>query len=257
MARRKRIDLLLVDRGLVESRSLAQRLIMAGKVRVDDQVVHKPSRQVSTNAQINVEAGPRFVSRGGEKLAAALDVFPVIVEGRICADVGVSTGGFTDCLLQSDAARVYAIDVGYGVLHWRLRNHPRVVVMERTNARTLKSLPESIGLVTIDVSFISLRLLFPTIAGWLEKEGDVIALVKPQFEAGKESVGKGGVVRDPEVHHRVLEQVIACATDSLLSPQGLIQSPLQGPKGNIEFLLWCREGATPIDPQTLLERVFQ
>ena len=257
MTRRKRIDLLLVDRGLAESRSLAQRLIMAGQVRVDDQVVHKPSRRVSTNAQIDVDAGPRFVSRGGGKLAAALDVFPVIVEGRICADVGASTGGFTDCLLQSDAARVYAIDVGYGVLHWRLRNHPRVVVMERTNARTLKSLPESIGLVTIDVSFISLRMLFPTIVGWLEKEGDVIALVKPQFEAGKESVGKGGVVRDPEVHQRVLEQVISCATDLHLGPQDLIQSPLQGPKGNLEFLLWCREGAAPVDTQTLLERVFQ
>ena len=257
MARSKRIDLLLVDRGLAESRSLAQRLIMAGKVRVDDQVVHKPSRRVPTNAQIDVDAGTRFVSRGGEKLAAALDAFPIEVEGRICADVGASTGGFTDCLLQSDAARVYAIDVGYGVLHWRLRNHPRVVVMERTNARTLEALPESIGLVTVDVSFISLRLLLPTIAGWLEKRGDLIALVKPQFEAGKESVGKGGVVRDPEVHQRVLEQVISSASDQLLSPQGLIQSPLQGPKGNIEFLLWCRKGAAPIDPQTLLERIFQ
>ena len=257
MTGKKRIDLLLVDRGLVESRSLAQRLIMAGQVRVDDQVVHKPSRRVSTTSEITVEAGPRFVSRGGEKLTAALHAFPVEVDDRICADVGASTGGFTDCLLQSGAARVYAIDVGYGVLHWRLRNHPRVVVMERTNARTLESLPESIGLVTIDVSFISLRLLFPTIAGWLEKEGDVIALVKPQFEAGKESVGKGGVVRDPQVHQRVLEQVISSATDLHLGPQGLLQSPLQGPKGNLEFLLWCREGAAPVDPQTLLERVFQ
>ena len=257
MAGKKRIDLLLVDRSLAESRSLAQRLIMAGKVRVDDQVVHKPSRRVSTSAQIHVEAGTRFVSRGGVKLAAALDAFPVKVEGRICADVGASTGGFTDCLLQSDAARVYAIDVGYGVLHWRLRNHPRVVVMERTNARTLESLPEPIGLVTIDVSFISLRLLFPTIAGWLEEEGDILALVKPQFEAGKESVGKGGVVRDPEVHQRVLDEVISCATGLHLSPQGLLQSPLQGPKGNLEFLLWCREGAVPVDPQTLLKPIFQ
>ena len=256
MALKVRIDLLLVNRGLVESRSLAQRLIMAGQVRVDGQVVHKSSRRVLTNAQIHVETGPRFVSRGGEKLAAALDAFPVNVEGRVCADVGASTGGFTDCLLQCDAARVYAIDVGYGILHWRLRNHPRVVVMERTNARTLKTLAETVGLVTIDVSFISLHLILPTITSWLEKEGDVIALVKPQFEAGKESVGKGGVVRDPEVHRRVLEQVISCATKLLLGPQGLIQSPLQGRKGNIEFLLWCREGATAVDTHSLLERIF-
>ena len=163
MAKKTRIDLLLVERGMVESRSQAQRLIMAGQVRVNDQVVNVPSRKFPLNAQITLESGPRFVSRGGEKLAAALETFPTSIEGKICADVGASTGGFTDCLLQTGAARVYAIDVGRGVLHWRLRNHPKVVVMEGVNARETESLPEPIQLVTIDASFISLRMLLPSV----------------------------------------------------------------------------------------------
>jgi 23S rRNA (cytidine1920-2'-O)/16S rRNA (cytidine1409-2'-O)-methyltransferase len=252
VAKKQRIDVLLAERGLAESRSAAQRLVMAGQVRIAGQVVHKPSQRVERGVSIEIESPPRYVSRGGEKLAAALEAFGVAVQGRTCADVGASTGGFTDCLLQYGATRVYSIDVGKGLLHWRLRNHPRVVVMERTNARTLKSLPEPIGLTTIDASFISLRLLLPSVVGWLAKSGQVIALVKPQFEAGRKSVGRGGVVRDPEVRREVLNRVMDFASQTSLGPQGLMRSPLLGPKGNLEFLLWCRKGAPGADPQDLL-----
>lgn len=228
---------------------------MAGQVRVDGQVIHKPSQRVMTSADITLESGPRFVSRGGEKLAAAIDVFPMTVKNKVCADVGASTGGFTDCLLQNGAKRVYAIDVGHGLLHWKLRNHPQVVVMERTNARELNSLPEVIQLVTIDVSFISLRLLLPVVSGWIEENGDVISLVKPQFEAGREDVGKGGVVKDPVVHRKVLENVMSCASELGLLPQDIIRSPLIGPKGNHEFLLWCCKNIEHIDLQVLIKSV--
>lgn len=251
-----RIDILLVEKGLAESRSIAQRLVMARQVRVNGQVVHKSSQMIETSADIILDTGPRFVSRGGEKLAAALDSFPITVEEKVCADVGASTGGFTDCLLQNSASRVYAIDVGHGQLHWKLRNHPKVVVMERTNARTLKSLPEIIHLVTIDASFISLRLLLPVVVGWLEEGGDVIALVKPQFEAGKKAVGRGGVVKNPEIHRMVLEKVISYATELDLIPQDVIQSPLTGPKGNLEFLLWCRQGAIAIDTDLIIDNLI-
>src|SRR5512138_2677440 len=180
-----RLDLLLVERGLAESRAKAQALIMAGEVRVDGEVALKPATSVDTAARLEVEQGPRFVSRGGEKLDAALEAFGIPVLDRICADVGASTGGFTDCLLQRGAARVYAIDVGKGILHWRLRNDPRVVVMEKTNARFVEGLPEPVSLVTVDASFISLKILLPVIKGWLVPGGDVLALVKPQFEAGR------------------------------------------------------------------------
>jgi 23S rRNA (cytidine1920-2'-O)/16S rRNA (cytidine1409-2'-O)-methyltransferase len=256
MPKAERVDQLLVQRGLAESRSQAQRLVMAGQVRADDQIVHKPSQRVSTGAKLEIEHGPRYVSRGGEKLAAALESFPIEVDGKVCADVGASTGGFTDCMLQAGAARVYAIDVGHGILHWRMRQHPRVVVMERTNARDLESLPEPIGLATVDASFISLRLLLPAIAGWLSPGADLVALVKPQFEAGRDAVGKGGVVRDPDVHRRVLHEVMGSVQKYDLAPQGLLRSPLLGPKGNVEFLLWCRQGAADLDPLTLIQQVL-
>lgn len=252
---KKRIDVLLVERGFAESRSQAQRLVMAGQVRVEDQVIPKPSVMVETEAKVDVDVGPTYVSRGGDKLAAALSAYPIRVEGRICADVGASTGGFTDCLLQHGAACVYAIDVGHGILHWSLRKDPRVVSMERTNARKLKKLSEPVSLVTIDASFISLRLLLPVVHGWLEDEADVIALVKPQFEAGRDSVGKRGVVRDLAVHRRVLEGVMDSATSLDLHPQGLLRSPLLGPKGNVEFLMWCRKEGDEADP-TLLDSLF-
>lgn len=178
MAPKQRLDLLLVARGLAESRSLAKRLLMAGQVRVNGRLALKASEMVDPLVELAVDAGPPYVSRGGDKLAAALATFRLRVAGRVCADVGASTGGFTDCLLQNGARRVYAIDVGHGILHWRLRTDPRVIVMERTNARYLETLPERIGLATVDAAFISLRLLLPVIAGWLEPDGEVIALVK-------------------------------------------------------------------------------
>lgn len=257
MTTKERVDVLLVARGLAESRAVAQRLVMAGQVRVEGQVVHKPSQRLETNASLTVDHGPRFVSRGGEKLLAAFEVFPVSVEGKVCADVGASTGGFTDCLLQHGAAKVYAIDVGRGILHWKLRHDPRVVLMERTNARHLEALPEPVDFVTIDVSFISLRRIFPSVAGWLDSKAEVVALVKPQFEAGRESVRKGGVVRDPQARRRALENVMACAASFGLNPQGLMPSPLLGPKGNVEFLLWCRRGGAMVQASELLEPFFE
>ncbi len=233
---KQRLDQLLVDQGLAESRSQAQRLIRAGEVRVGDRVMDKPGALVDAAAVLAVVQPPRFVSRGGEKLVAALQAFGVQPQGWVAADVGASTGGFTDCLLQWGAARVYAIDVGYGQLDWRLRNDPRVVVMERTNARHLEELPERVDLVTIDVSFISLELILPQAVRWLRTGGQIVALVKPQFEAGRREVGKGGVVRDPEVHRRVLERVLSSAAGLGLGLGGLIPSPLLGPAGNREFL---------------------
>lgn len=229
----------MVERGLAESRSLAQRLVMAGQVRVDGQVALKPSVNLETNAVITVDHGPPFVSRGGEKLAAALDHFPITVQNKICADVGASTGGFTDCLLQHGAARVYAIDVGRGILHWKLRKDGRVVVMEETNARYLERLPELVELVTIDASFISLKVLLPVVKGWLEPDADLVVLVKPQFEAGRQEVAKGdGVIRDPLVHQRILEEVLSFAQSVGFEAKEAIRSPLLGPKGNVEFLAW-------------------
>ena len=256
MSKKKRIDLLLVDRGLAESRSQAQKLIMAGLVRVQGQLIHKASQTAEQGMLIELTSGPRFVSRGGEKLQAAVETFPVTLEDRICADVGASTGGFTDCLLQNGAARVYTIDVGKGLLHWKLRNDARVVLIEETNARYLETLPECVHLVTMDASFISLRKLLPVIAGWLKPGGDVIALIKPQFEAGPARVGRGGVVRDPEVHRDVVHRVLDFAVEHSLAPQGLIQSPLRGPKGNVEFLTWLRKDAQARNTDDLLESLF-
>jgi 23S rRNA (cytidine1920-2'-O)/16S rRNA (cytidine1409-2'-O)-methyltransferase len=248
---KERLDVLLAKRGLAGSRTEAQRLIRAGEVRVAGQIADKPGAQVATNAEITVEARPRFVSRGGEKLDAALARFGLDVMGVAAADVGASTGGFADCLLQHGARRVYAIDVGYGQLDWRLRNDPRVVVMERTNARYLGGLPEPVDLVTADVSFISLRLILPAAVGWLEPDGQVLALIKPQFEAGPRYVEKGGVVRDPAVHRCVLEHVLNAAAELGLGLHGLMPSPLRGPAGNVEFLAWWRLGAEGLEKSTI------
>lgn len=233
-------------RGLVESRAVAQRLICAGEVLVDGQLADKPGMAAPESAEVTFKARPRFVGRGGEKLAAALERFAVDVTGKTAADVGASTGGFTDCLLQHGAARVYAIDVGYGQLAWTLRQDPRVVVMERTNARYLEALAEPVALIVSDVSFISLRLIYETAARWLAPGGEVVSLIKPQFEAGREQVGKGGVVRDPEAHRQVLEAVTAALAALGLGLQGLMASPLLGPAGNVEFLGWWRLGGAEI-----------
>ncbi len=247
MGEKVRLDVLLTERALAPSREAARRMIMAGEVRVDGEVRDKPGLHIQPDAVLEVQQTPRFVSRGGEKLAGALAAFPVAVEGRVCADVGASTGGFTDCLLQHGAARVYAIDVGYGQIDYRLRSDPRVIVMERTNARYLEALAEPVSLVVIDASFISLKLLLPVVRGWLTGQADVIALVKPQFEAGKSHVGKGGVVRDPEIHRQVLADVLLAAEAGGYAIRGLIRSPLKGPAGNVEFLAWLAVGATGID----------
>lgn len=232
-----RLDLLLVQKGLVETRSKAQALIMAGKVKVDGTIVTKAGTPVVPEATVAVDKGLPYVSRGGVKLAAALDAFAIDATNAVCADVGASTGGFTDVLLQRGAARVYAIDVGYGQLAWKLRQDQRVHVMERTNARYLKLLPEPVDLVTIDTSFISLELILPTVVNWLAKPAIVVPLVKPQFEAGKGQVKSGGVVRDPSVHKMVLQKVIEVAERLSFTLAGIIPSPITGPAGNREFLL--------------------
>ncbi len=231
-----RLDQLLVQRGLADTRARAQALIMAGEVRVAGQVVDKPGTRVLADAEVAVAQPLPYVSRGGHKLAAALRAFGLRPRGWVVADVGASTGGFTDCLLQQGAARVYAIDVGYGQLSWRLRRDPRVVVMERTNVRYLESLPEPADLVVIDVSFISLELVLPVVAKWLAPAGQIVALIKPQFEVGKEEVGRGGVVRRPELHEAALKKVAACARALGLRLEGLEPSPILGPAGNREFL---------------------
>jgi 23S rRNA (cytidine1920-2'-O)/16S rRNA (cytidine1409-2'-O)-methyltransferase len=269
-----RLDVLLVERGLAESRSLAQRLVMAGQVRVDGQVVLRAAAHVPPGADLVVDSGPPFISRGGEKLQAALQAFGVDPAGRVCADVGASTGGFTDCLLQHGAARVYALDVGQGILHWKLRQDGRVVVMERTNARYVEHLPEPVTLITIDVSFISLKVMLPVIKNWFlpsppppspvrergpgGEGGAVIALIKPQFEAGRAQVARGdGVIRDPAVHRQVLLEVLTFARSEGFGVQGLLRSPLMGPKGNSEFLAWLVFPATgaPIALEELVEQV--
>jgi len=251
-----RLDSLLVERGLVESRSLAQRLIRAGEVLVDGQLADKPGADVAESAGIVLKAKPRFVSRGGEKLAAALERFPVDVGGLVAADIGASTGGFTDCLLQHGAAQVYAIDVGYGQLAWELRQDARVVVMERVNARYLAALPELVDVIVSDVSFISLRIVYATAVQWLKPGGTVISLIKPQFEAGREHVGKGGVVRDPAVHRQVLETVTAEMAALGLGLRGLMVSPLLGPAGNVEFLGWWILDAAADDVQMWIDRTL-
>ncbi len=274
-----RLDELLLARSLAETRSQAQRLIMAGQVWIGDQVADKAGQLVAGDAPLRVEQGLRYVSRGGLKLEAALDAFGVDPADRVCADIGASTGGFTDCLLQRGAAKVYAIDVGYGQLAWSLRQDPRVVSIERTNIRYLDALPEPVSLATVDVSFIGLELVLPAVmrllapaasreAPGVSHQGTVdsgaasfvvrpsssvsavIALIKPQFEVGKGQVGKGGVVRDGRLHRAAIEKVLGCACAAGLTPAGLIRSPITGPAGNVEFLAWlCLGGEFPAAEQ--------
>lgn len=234
--KRRRLDEEVVERDLLETRSKARAWIMAGDVLVNGQKVVRAGQPVAATDAIELVQARRFVSRGGEKLAGALDVFGVDPAGMVTADLGASTGGFTDCLLQRGAARVYAVDVGYGQLDERVRRDGRVVVMERTNARLLTGLPEPVDLTVIDVSFISLALIFPVVARLLGPRGVAIPLIKPQFEAGPKDVGKNGVVRDATVHRRVLAEAIAAGRASGLLTRGLVASSLVGPAGNVEFL---------------------
>jgi 23S rRNA (cytidine1920-2'-O)/16S rRNA (cytidine1409-2'-O)-methyltransferase len=258
---KSRLDVLLVARGLAESRDWAQRLIRAGEVRVNEQVVDQPAKLFDEAVTIVVAQPPKYVSRGGLKLEAALDAFYIDPAGWVCADVGSSTGGFTDCLLQRGAAKVYAVDVGTHVMHWKVRNDPRVVLMENTNVRSVDALPEPIQLAVIDVAFISLTLVLPKVFAWFApatatasaatpqtksatqgaqtgaRAGGVIALIKPQFEAGREKVGKGGIVRDAAVHAEVVARIQRFAAQLNWHTHALIDSPILGGDGNKEFLV--------------------
>ncbi|KZR84850.1 16S/23S rRNA (cytidine-2'-O)-methyltransferase TlyA [Synechococcus sp. MIT S9509] len=268
MARKRRLDLHLLTLGLASSRQQAQRLIRAGKVRdVHGQRLEKPGQEVAEEALIQVEQPPRFVSRGGEKLLGALNAFPVEVNGRVCLDGGISTGGFTDCLLQHGASCVYGIDVGYGQTAWSLRTDERVVLRERTNLRRLTA-EQLYGkddqrptLAVADVSFISLSLVLPSLRGLMSVEAteanecEAIVLVKPQFEVGRQRVGKGGVVRDPAAHIDAINAVIQAAQPLDWKPTGLVASPLTGPAGNHEYLLWLTSRFNQEVPKTLVEKV--
>lgn len=232
---KKRLDALLVERDLVESRQRAQALILEGKVQVDEHLADKVGALIPDDAEIKIREPLKYVSRGGYKLEGALDAFQIDIEGKTCADVGASTGGFTDCLLQRGAKRVYALDVGYGQIAWKLRNDPRVIVMDRVNARYLQSLPELTDLAAIDVSFISLTQILPSVKRLLQARGEVVALIKPQFEAGRDQVGKGGIVRDTQVQRSVVEKIARYATDNDWRVIGLYCSPITGMDGNVEF----------------------
>jgi 23S rRNA (cytidine1920-2'-O)/16S rRNA (cytidine1409-2'-O)-methyltransferase len=240
---KKRLDVLIVEKELAESRNQAQRLIMAGEVLGNGNQSLKPSETYSDEVKISLKENPPFLSRGGEKLEAALQAFRLTdLEGKVCADIGASTGGFTDCLLQHGAGKIYAVDVGYGQLHWKLRNDARVVVMEKNNVRNLQKLPDEVDLVVVDVSFISLRTIFPVLKNLMKTaNADMITLIKPQFEAGRQEAAKGrGVIKDHAVHYKVLKTVLQSAQEQGLYLHGLIQSPIKGPKGNIEFLAHFR-----------------
>ncbi|GIV97108.1 MAG: TlyA family rRNA (cytidine-2'-O)-methyltransferase [Herpetosiphonaceae bacterium] len=257
---KQRLDVLLVERGLAESRAKAQALILAGAVLVNGQVRTKAGELIAPEVAVEVRAALPYVSRGGLKLAHALDVFGIDVSGLKALDVGACTGGFTDVLLQLGAARVYAIDVGYGQLDWRLRQDERVVVLERTNIRHLEALPDGTlaDCGAVDVSFISLRLVLPAMQRLLKPDGWIVALIKPQFEAGPEQVGKGGIVRDPRVHREVLRDVLSFAKERGMRPAGLVRSPIQGAEGNIEFLAWLRQDrdAPELDWEAAIERII-
>ena len=261
--KKQRIDLLLVERGLTTSRERAQTEIMAGNVMANGQRVDKAGEKYDDDVNIEVkgEAIP-YVSRGGLKLEKALKAFPIDLKGKVCIDVGASTGGFTDCMLKNGAVKVFAIDVGYGQLAWNLRNDPRVVCMERTNIRYVE--PENIGekadFASIDVSFISLTKVLPALRNLLKEDAEIVCLIKPQFEAGREKVGKKGVVRDRNVHLEVLERIVGWTVNEKFVPIGLGFSPIKGPEGNIEYLLYLsvdRERDTDFDVGERINEVLE
>ena len=253
---RVRLDSLLAERGLFESRSRAAAAILAGSVRIADRPASKAGQLVDPDIELTVDAPPAYVSRGGVKLANALDALGVPVEGRSCLDVGASTGGFTDCLLQRGASRVIALDVAYGELDYRLRQDPRVTVIERTNARSVDSLPFAPSLIVIDVSFISLTKVLPAVVGLAAPEFDCLAMVKPQFEVGRERVGKGGVVRDPSLRRSAVAGVAECGVALGCSVAGFAPSGLPGPKGNLETFVWLAEGSRDgVDWPSVLDEV--
>ncbi len=246
---KKRLDVLVYEKGFAESREKAKRLIMSGIVYVDNLKEDKCGSVFEETASIEVRGSSlRYVSRGGLKLEKAMETFPITLNDTICMDVGSSTGGFTDCMLQNGAKKVYAVDVGHGQLDWKLRNDDRVVVMEKTNIRyvTPDNIDDLLDFVSIDVSFISLSKVYPAVSALLKENGELVSLIKPQFEAGREKVGKHGVVRDRGVHKDVIRAVLGYAKDNGLKPLGLTFSPVKGPEGNIEYLLYLRKEASEI-----------
>ncbi len=259
MSNKTRLDVLLTERGLLDSRQKAQATIMSGIVFVNGQRVDKVGTAVANDAQIEIRGATlQYVSRGGLKLEKAMQTFPLDLHDKICADIGASTGGFTDCMLQNGAKKVYAVDVVYGQLDWKLRNDARVVCMERTNARYLthEEIPDELDFASIDVSFISLKLIFPALYGLLRQGGEIACLIKPQFEAGREKVGKKGVVRDPAVHLEVLEHFLIHAKENHFTVLGITYSPIRGPEGNIEYLGFLRKSEEPsamIDLNAIVE----
>lgn len=260
MAEKERLDVLITQRNLAESRERAKAYIMAGVVYVDGQKEDKPGLTVKVTADIEVRQKMKYVSRGGYKLEKAMQEFPITLEGKVCMDVGASTGGFTDCMLQNGALKVYAIDVGYGQLAWSLRQHEQVICMEKTNMRyvTHEQIPEEIDFSSIDVSFISLTKILLPVYGLLKDQGEVGALIKPQFEAGREQVKKHGVVKDSKVHEQVIHAVWEYALSIGFSVEGLSFSPIKGPEGNIEYLIYLKKTAdvnTVIDKDTLVEEI--
>ena len=256
---KERLDVLLVKRNLAESREKAKALIMSGIVYVNGQKEDKAGTTFDETAPIEVRGNTlKYVSRGGLKLEKAMTHFGVELKGKICMDVGASTGGFTDCMLQNGAKKVYAVDVGYGQLDWKLRNDERVVCMERTNARylTREEIPDELDFASIDVSFISLKLIFPALYSLLREGGEIACLIKPQFEAGRKKVGKKGVVRDPAVHLEVLEHFLIHAKENHFTVLGITYSPIRGPEGNIEYLGFLRKSEEPsaqIDLNAIVE----
>jgi len=240
--KKQRIDILITNSGLADSRNKAQRLVMAGEVRVEGQLVHKSSELFVPSCHIVIKNKPKHVSRGGLKLEKAITEFEIYdIGGKICADIGASTGGFTDCLLQNGAEKVYAVDVGFGQLHYSLRKNPKVIVMERVNVKDVKDFPEPVELVTIDVSFISLKRIIPIVKYWCkaEKTMQVIALIKPQFEVGRKIAAKGkGVIRSDKDRQKVVKEIITSAQDEGFKVLGVTESPIKGPKGNVEFLIY-------------------
>ena len=243
-----RLDVAMTEQGLAESRQKAQAIIMAGQVFVNGQKVDKAGAPVAPDAAIEIHGKTlKYVSRGGLKLEKAMACWPIVLEHRICADIGASTGGFTDCMLQNGADRVYSVDVGYNQLDYRLRTHPKVVCMERTNARylTREQIPEELDFFSVDVSFISLNLILPAVCPLMKAGGQGVCLVKPQFEAGRDKVGKKGVVRDPAVHLEVLEHFLQHAANAGFTVLDVTFSPIKGPEGNIEYLGWLQAGDGP------------
>lgn len=255
MSDKKRLDIALFEQGFAESREKAKALIMSGIVYVNDQKEIKAGRDIKSDDVIEVRGSAlKYVSRGGLKLEKAMESFPITLDGKICMDIGASTGGFTDCMLQNGASKVYSIDVGYGQLAWKLRSDERVVNLERTNFRyvTREQIPEEIDFASVDVSFISLEKILPVMYELLKDFGEAVCLIKPQFEAGRENVGKKGVVRDPAVHLSVIEKITAFANANSFDILGLEHSPVKGPEGNIEYLMFIKKCSEPQNSEEVI-----